>query len=282
MRNQGGGYMKELIKIEMKRAARSKSFYVSLGVGLMITIAHIFMIVYERALNPLKFFHGGMGQYPYSVFNSWIGGGYSPNMTVYLTLFPILATLPFALTYSSDIKSGYTKNIFTRTKKINYYVSKYIATFVFGGLAVVIPMIMNLMITVAMLPALKPVGNGTFTIAVYLWSDIFYKNPFLYIFMFMIVYFIYGGVFASIALAGHYLVDNIFLLTILPFIIYYSLGIISSYLLGIEWLRSISPSRMLNISNSYTTELSLIGVAVIIGVICFAIFLRKGVKDDTL
>ena len=276
--------MKAMLKIEMCRAFKNKSFFLSLAIGLSIIMAHIIINVVSKANNPLNFFSGGLS-YPYSVFNSWIGGVASnPCLAAYTTIFPILATLPFGISYHSDLKNGYVKSIFTRTNHINYCLSKYAATFISAGIAVVIPMLVNLLITSAMLPSLIPVSNGTFSLrGGCLWSEIFYTNPYVYIGMYMVVYFIYGGVFASLALVGTFFVENLFLLMLFPFIVYYGLGIVAPSLYEYVFMHTINPALILNIAQPYADSFWIvIAEALIIGVPCFIIFIWRGVKNDTL
>jgi len=276
--------MKAMLKIEMNRAFKNRSFYLSLSIGFSIVMAHIIMVVIGKSENPLKFFGNGL-TYPYSVFNSWIGGdSTNPYLSAYSTIFPILATMPFGISYLNDLKKGYVKNIYTRTNRINYCVSKYVATFVMAGIAVVIPMIFNLLITSAMVPSLLPVMNGMFSIGGgNLWSGMFYMHPYIYVLMYLVVYFIYGGVFASLALVGAFFVDNMFLLTLFPFIVYYGLGLAAPYVYKYALIRSINPALILTISQpSGITLFTVIAEALIIGVPCFIIFIWGGVKNDTL
>jgi len=276
--------MKAMLKIEINRAFKNKMFYVSLGIGLSIVLLHIFMNVLVKAENPLKYFGSGM-TYPYSVFNSWIGGDSSnPYQATYTIVFPILATLPFGTSYHNDLKVGYVKNIYTRTNRIKYCISKYFATFLVAGIAVVIPVIVNLLVTSAMLPSLIPATNGTFSISGSgLWSKMFYTHPYIYVSMYLGVYFIYGGVFASLALIGALFVENAFLLILFPFIVFYGLGLVAPYVYKYDLIRTIDPNLILTMSQPYGVRLfSVIAEALIIGVPCFIIFIWRGVKNDTL
>ena len=90
--------------------------------------------VYPYARNPLMFYRGSDGQ-PASLFMYWFGlNSGSPYKVTFLTIFPVLAMMPHALSYHLDRKGGYIKNVYTRTKKINYLTAKYLAVFLSGGL----------------------------------------------------------------------------------------------------------------------------------------------------
>jgi len=77
----------------------------------------------------------------------------------------------------SDIKSGIIKNYVTRTAKFNYLAAKYIAVFVTGGVAVVMPLLINYLTAITILPSLVwPVGVFASS-PKSIWSAIFYTHP---------------------------------------------------------------------------------------------------------
>ena len=69
--------MKEQIKIEYERAIRSKTLWVALIIGLIISIAQFVVEVVPEAKDPLQFFQGTFQCYPKSVFNHWLGGSFA-------------------------------------------------------------------------------------------------------------------------------------------------------------------------------------------------------------
>ena len=52
----------------------------------------------------------------------------------------------------------YVKNLYTRTNKKYYYAAKYIVSCTAGGLAATIPLAVNLIANMMVLPSLKPVA----------------------------------------------------------------------------------------------------------------------------
>ena len=275
--------MKEQIKIEYERAIRSKTLWVALIIGLIISIAQFIVEVIPEAKDPLQFFQGTFQCYPKSVFNYWLGGSFADAYaTTFLTILPVLATLAHGITYYMDIKSGYIKNIYTRTTKKNYLVAKYTVTFISGGIVVIIPWLVNLLLSACVLPSLVPVGNGTFALSGSRMLDkVYYTHPYIYIMIFIVIYFLYAGVFSTVALAAVYAIENVFLLTLVPFIVYYGFSVISPYVKVISWLGKINPITLLDMTQPRGSQpmaiiLELFFVAVISGVIYF----RNGVKKD--
>ena len=62
---------------------------------------------------------------------------------LFVRIIPLLAAIPYAITYCSDIRTGIVKNYYIRTKKINYLFSKYLAVFLTGGTTVTVPLLIN-------------------------------------------------------------------------------------------------------------------------------------------
>jgi len=213
--------MLQLLKIELRRAIKNKYLFISISIGCLISVTHVL-----QNILPLTQYLSDTGDYgipPHSVFNKWIGGEVmtlQPSM--FFILFPILACLPFSDTYYTDRKSGYIKNVFIRTKKINYYVAKYIAAFISGGVSVIVPLLLNLMLTAMVLPSILPdPSTGFFSIfSNSMWCDIFYSDPYLYIFMYLAIDFVFAGLFAAISLVFSDIVTNRFFVILAPFIVY--------------------------------------------------------------
>ncbi len=222
--------MIEQMKTEYRRMFRAASFWIALGLGSIIAIAQIVFVVYPLSLHMLQFYTGHTG-IPPSVYTKWLGqDGATAYHEIYRISIPIIAMLPHALSYYFDKKQGYIKNIYTRTKKKNYLVAKYIVTFTSGGIAVCIPYCINFWLSSCLLPQLIPVRNGMAPlVATSVFQSIYYRNPLLYTIIFMGILFVYSGVFATTALAAVTFVDNVFLLSMFPFLLWYGLGSIDKY-----------------------------------------------------
>lgn len=121
--------MREQFHTEWERAVKNKMMWIAVFIGCLLAIAQTVFEVYPYARNPLMFYRGSDGQ-PASLFMYWFGlNSGSPYKVTFLTIFPVLAMMPHALSYHLDRKGGYIKNVYTRTKKINYLTAKYMAVF---------------------------------------------------------------------------------------------------------------------------------------------------------
>ena len=272
--------MKKLIKLEWERVIKSKLFYTAIIIGLVIAIMQIIGEVFPYSVDLLKYYSGKDGE-PFSLYMfSMCMNGSSLYKQIIITVLPVLAMMPHALSYHSDIKTGYIKNLYTRDKRINYLVAKYIVTFISAGIVIVIPYIVNFIIAACMLPALNPIYNGQYVSGAAMMQKLFYYKPLLYILVYLVINWAYAGAFATTALAATYFVDNIFMLSLVPFVIWYGMGIISQYTTKVYDLM-IDPMRFVDIAQGYTVYPAnvigtLTGVIVVSAVIYFVI----GVRSD--
>ncbi|MGN0316777.1 MAG: hypothetical protein ACI4E1_02465 [Lachnospira sp.] len=275
-----------LIKIELKRVLKSKLLYISLLIGLVFafgSFAYRCLLVTEK-LDPSMVSVQG---YPMSVFNSWMGlrMGIDAMATTYIYICMLIASMAYCGVLSSDMQSHYINQYYVRISKVKILMSRFIVTFISGGILVVIPLIVNLIATMTVVPALNPVYNGLFVLdGSCFFADIFFNAPMLYVFLYIFMFFLYGGAFCVISLVTSYIFDNSFLVILSPFVAYYGLGIVSSLCFRILGTNKFDPVYLL----SPTTQLDATGALimfiepVIITAICLIAFLSKGERDEAL
>lgn len=268
----------KMLKIELSRALKNKYFLFSIIIGCMLAITHV-------AFNVLPLYGDvdlPKGAYPHSVFNKWIGGqAYAPETFLFFLIAPMLATIVYGTSFYVDMKSGYIKNVFIRTEKRYYYVSKYVATFISGGLVIIIPLILNFYLTSMLLPSIIPeASSGTFPIFEnFMWNKLYYSQPYIYVFLYIILDFIFYGLIATIALAISFNIDNQFAVMVAPFLYYMVFSFVLSATNKGEFnpLFFLQPSQP-QIGISFTNVLIEV---VILFCITAGIFTIKGVKNDT-
>lgn len=225
--------MKNLIKIELKKAIVSKYFLIGMLLLLLFSLLSAVYMLNNRAdynpesiLTEYYYEDGAFKTNPdlpiFSAYNSWVGAEImSLAHSLFFHLLPVGAAIPFAWTFYSERKSGYIKNVAIRTKKINYYIAKTIAVFTSGCIAVFIPYIVNILIIFAFVPSITPFAGYTFYNYIYfgnMWADIYFTNPVLYIALYVLLNTIYGGIFALLSFMVTFYINNIFAVLFLPFI----------------------------------------------------------------
>ena len=271
-----------MLQIEFTRALKNKYLLFAILLGCAVTVSHFVLNVvptYKGDLINAVLAPEKVG-YPNSVFNQWIGErSDSMQASLYYLLLPILAALPFADSFFLDMKTGYIKNVFIRTKKHRYYVAKYLATFVVGGIAVVVPLLVNLALTASVFPSLLPEGTA-FTFSTFesnLGSGIFITHPYVYTFLYLALDFVFAGLLAGIALSISFFVSNRFIVILSPFIGY----LVFLAFVGLTGHSVLSPTYFLQPEQPKSALLIVILVeAVVLAVGTMSVFFYKGAKDE--
>ncbi len=269
------------IKLELKRAFFNKNYLVALAIGVIVAVTHFATQVIPQ-VGSLNNYMLGKGEYPLSVFNTWIGGeSWSSFALLFNTLIPIICTIPFVDSFYMDNKTGYTKNLLIREKQQNYFISKFISVFVSSGTVAVIPLLLNLFLTATVMPALIPDASAmTFSLnASCMLSELFYTHPFLYILIYMIIIFMYAGLLSIIGLVVSFLAENRIFVTLFPFMFY----ILTDYILEFIGASGYSIRYMLRIDQPKAVSGDkLILVYVILMSILIAIYHIKAKNYETL
>ncbi len=217
--------MKMIIKNECKRTIFSKGMAASLSIGLVIIGWHLYQYVWGPGITSENAYC------PESVFYRWIGAGTFPMQSyLYYLIIPLLAVLPGGITYYEDLKSGYWQNIYTRTKRWKYLAAKYISVTVAGGIAVVVPLLVDLYATCMRFPALKPepimsIGPGRTAMG----FQLFYTHPWIYTILFLMFDFLFAGAIVGISLITSFYTEYRFAVLITPFVCYYFTYSINSF-----------------------------------------------------
>lgn len=199
----------------MVSAFKNKLFLASVLIGCFITILsfinsvnaynteqELFLSYAEGTRNPRTA--------AYTLFSEWIGGEpFSLGTSLYFFLFPVMIALPFGWSYCEEKNTGYYRMLVTKTGKTSYFIAKYIAVFLSGGCAMVIPLLFNFFMVSMVIPAVTPMVTYNIYYAVFgssLMSELYYTTPFLYVFAYLCIDFIVAGLLAEISfLASNWL-----------------------------------------------------------------------------
>lgn len=168
---------------------------------------------------------------------------------------PFIAVLPFSDTLALDRTSGFLRSLLFRVSFIKYLLSKYVISFVSGGFAVAIPMLLffgftNLVLPRGLNPDIfqqrvlsEPNALGPFGV-------LYQTHPDAYIFSLVGLGFLFGGVYAIFGLSISAYIDNRYVVLATPFVVY----IVSHYILAVirmpAWspLSAFVPNWVLNIN----------------------------------
>lgn len=227
--------MINLLKIDFKRAIYNKQFLMVVLIGILLAIGYFFTEVVPN----IEYYKDGTGV---SIFVRWISYDFTSTWTVLLTfMFPVLASITYSDSYWLDLNSGFVKNVYTRTNKTNYLISRYITNFIMGGISVIIPLVANLYILFMTVPAVTiSIFNPT-ELGKEMFSNLFYSHPYIYILTYLFINFMFGGIFASIGLSISKFCKNRFVIICIPAIFY-----LSMYMFEIVGLSGLVPGNFLS------------------------------------
>ena len=280
--------MSGVLKIELRKAFGNKLFLLTLAVGIVIASISAYQNIqlyldavahnaYRKEVLPDILFNP---MYPaFSPYTYWIGGDYQYPMTsLFYLLLPLMASLAFGWSFFMEKKSGYIKNIVTRTKKTHYFLAKYIAVFLSGGAVIAIPLVINFLTVACFIPAYQP--DIYYSMGYHFLSELFYSSPLVYVIYVMALDFVFSGLIATASMALTFFVRNRFAVVLLPFLL----------LLGIQYIQDtlykifqviISPIDFLKAySSGPVTGWVVFPFMIILFLLTFGITCFKGVRDD--
>lgn len=260
--------MLKMLRAELWKALHNTYFYIALGIGGVIIAmnavqnASVVQELTERTISGLMKGYSSGDAGGFSLFNhALVYHGVNFSSALFKTVWPVLAAMPFAWSYSEDRRSGMYNQLVVRSSTGKYVFAKYAAAFVSGGLAVMLIVLTDLLVTALICPyyvfeaidALSFIGNKSFL------SKLFYTTPWIHALIWCVVTFFQGGAVAGLTfLAGARLKLRV-LVILVPYailsvwnVVYYS--VIKEYL-G-EYLPSLelSPLALIIVSSSKNPE----------------------------
>ncbi len=214
--------MKKLFAYEWNRLVRGMYFKLSMLFGVAFAIfsaVESFRTHYLWQLN-----NGVLGDvYPFTITEVWFGMDISTMYNrLFMILFPIFSVLPYALISFEDKQSGYINQMLIRQSRKIFYLVRYVVTFIAGGISVTIPSLLNVMLGALYAPILPQTSENSqaYVSAASFAADLFYRSPLAYIALFLLIDFIWGGLFAVLALSMTDIVKNKYILLAFPFLLH--------------------------------------------------------------
>lgn len=263
--------MIKLLKIDFKRAIWNKQFVIVMIIGVLLSLMQIYMEVIPY----LKYYEGAASYF--NPFVKWISNdGFNTCALLFFMIFPVLASLPYSDSYWVDKNSGFNKSIYTRSKKKDYFISRYITNFIIGGTVVVIPLILNFYILMMLLPAVHPSIFDESILPKDMFSSLYYFHPYLYVGIYLALTFIFGGTFASIGLAVSAYCKNRLLVVTTPVLIY-----LSMHIFELARLPHLVPAKFLS-AGQPVSSINILSISIIFLILFISslIIYAKGVSKD--
>lgn len=224
--------MNKVLGMEMKKALKTKGFRIALLAGGLVSVLQSIWVCinilsinneeYHSTLSWKTTDNGYGWWFESGILEGWLGTEiFSPFNQLFFLILPLLAVMPYGISFYREMNSGYAGQIITRCGRKKYLRAKFTAVFVSGGCAAAAPLLFNLVTAACFFPAIgsdslalqSSVANGD------MWSGLFYEQPVLYALFYTGIDFLYGGIFACIALVCSIWVSNWFGAVIFPLIV---------------------------------------------------------------
>ncbi len=218
--------MINVFKFEWKRMIHSKTLLISILISAVMVVIDV--------LWWYNGFRNGV-DVDVSVICKWLGvnRGFSSGL-YFFTALPLLTALAYSWTVSHDRSSGYIAQIITRIGRKKYYLSKYIVTFISGGIVFVSALVLDFMLLSTFSYMIQPWPTDTFmTInSARFGSEIFYYNIYLFALVWCGVAFLWGGAMACLGMAAGMLTKNHIVASVIPFLIFMGETMLGAYIMG--------------------------------------------------
>lgn len=149
--------LRSTIWAELCKAMRSKALWIAVAIGLLFSALNIFE-GYDAFLKAVEIvdesradgYAVGLG---YSLFRAWMGNVVSYGAAMFFTVWPVLAAMAFGWSYNNERISGVYNQIAIRVGRKRYFTAKHTAVFISGGIAVALPLLIDLLVLAMIYPA---------------------------------------------------------------------------------------------------------------------------------
>lgn len=208
--------LKRMINMECRKAFGNKRYVISFMLGTLFCIMSALYMIgsyyeWKDMYEEIECTGNPMIQ-AYSLYNCWIGGeGTSYGYMLFFFMMPLLATLPYGWSYVIEKRKGYVGQVSVRSDKKSYFISKYIATFLSGGTVIAVPLVINVIIVAMFVPAItQEITYRMYTAVEYgtMFSALYYTSPLLYMVGYLVIDFIFAGLFACMGMAAAMFIKN--------------------------------------------------------------------------
>ena len=283
--------MKRILLFELRKMIQARTLLWAIVIGMAISLINVienyfltqwFYDIQEVINTP--------GYQTLSIYHNWINGAQmTVGETIYFTVLPLLAAIPFSWSLWNEKHSGYANQILIRGEKKTYLLAKFIAVFLSGGIAVVTAMIFNFMANAWILPlcnttpALTGSGDGLFL------SRLLFTCPKIYVLLCLMTSFFWAGTLACLGLVASLFMRSTVISVLFPFGLFLGSsflidGLVPSYA-DAEFLGRFetSPMQLLHAmtlnSNPawyvWTVQLTLLTIV-------FVVYYLRGMRDEML
>ncbi|MEK4715880.1 hypothetical protein [Sporosarcina sp. FSL K6-5500] len=196
------------LREELRRAFLSKA--------VLITMLASTLLVFIGMFGTFKWITGGGISIMYTFLQ-----GYNSGTASFLAItFPIIACIPFASSYLTDIQTGFNNYVQLRMKKSQYMITRLAVNALVGGVAIAIgPFIsFSFLLLIKLLFGVPMLKVGERLESVMFFHSIGVSSPIMMILIIIGILFCCGTVFATLGLGISTIIQNKYIAIFVPFI----------------------------------------------------------------
>ena len=208
------------IKLEIKRSFRSRGFLIAVIIGIVCILYknidfYIKIREYYEAFPKGEFYEELNKQTFYSV---WLVGDFTNAITMYIFYFlGLIVTIPFGVSYYLDKKKGYVKNICVRAGRKCYLKAKFTAVFLSGGVAVLVPVLLDFLFSKIWIPHDFVYMPFTILNTRSEWGVFVIDHLYISAIIIFVAWFVFGGALATVSLVVSVIAEDYFTIMLTPF-----------------------------------------------------------------
>jgi len=259
-----------MVKMELVRAFISRSFLLALVIGLLSLVYGL--ADYASGPDPKDI--PGASPFLNNAFDAFV---WAEN-SLFALIAPLIAVLPFSDSFVLDRTYGYLNFILARSSYRKYLISKFLANLLSGGISLAIPLILIYIYTNIYYPRGFPSlveARIPYDPMPGPLGQLYRHNPDMYILFLVGLAFVFGSVYATLALAISSLVHNRYVVLSSPFLLY----MVASFILAVLQMEIWSPPATLTPhslnSTSWITVFGELGGIFLISSVVLLIVARK-------
>lgn len=213
-----------MLKNELKRAFYSKGMLFSFVFANALSVYYYMDLFITRSRSRERYKELGLDIYirmsQDTPFDVWMFSRMSQSIVLFIYFLPIMATLPYAVSYAREKKLDYLKNVALRSNRIRYRICKSVAVFLSGGFVVASSAFINLMLAFTYMKYQMPTPTGKNYISPSTMLGVmYYDHPFVYCMIYIAAIFIFFGCMALTSLIISEITINAFTVVLTPFLI---------------------------------------------------------------
>ena len=265
--------MKNTVCTEIGKAFRTKGFLISLFIGFSIVFIHLGQQFYIGNLNDGEDVIQMGIYYTGSCFGQWMAMDATDLWgRLFTFLIPLIATLPYATSYTEDRQSGYLLQVVGRTDYRQYLLAKYAAVVVSGMVAVMLPLATDLLALALKSPMRHPFpGVSTATNFECGLIHLYYQHPIMFSAFYICLDGMMGGLIASLSLMPASLNGSRFSVWAFPMVVCLVANNVLTPILLSSWnpIHFLHPAYMLSMKLIPVLTENLLMVVLVLAFFCY-------------